>query len=320
MHELSRRLLCDSPLCEPVRDIDDWWGRHQAVVAGRQEESDQELLGRPLHRAALAGFAMDRLGYAFASGYHEALRFAIPELDVSKWALCATEQGGAHPRAIATSLTAAPDGREFRLSGAKQYASLGTHADGFVVMASTGQAADGRNRLVAVRVPRNRAGVIVQAMPATPFIPEIPHARVLFEDVVVTAEEPLPGDGYEGYLKPFRTVEDVHVQAAFIGWLVQVARRSGWPNELIEELLALLCGLASVMPEAPGPALISPYTHIALAGVLAQITRLVATAATHWAAVDDATRVRWLRDRPLLSIAGKARAKRREVAWQRLGS
>lgn len=317
MHELMRRLLRESPVCEPVRDIDDWWVRHQAVVAGAGEAHGE----RPLYRAALAGFAMDRLGYAFASGYHEALRFAIPALEgAGKWALCATETGGAHPRAIATTLSAAPGGADLRLSGAKEYASLGTHADGFVVIASTGQSGDGRNRLVAVRVPRERAGVVVQAMPATPFIPEVPHARVLFEDVLVAAEDVLPGDGYERTLKPFRTVEDAHVHAAFLGWLVQVARLSAWPRELVEEMLALLGSLASITPEAPGPALLAPSTHVALAGVLALTARLIAATDAHWAAADETTRARWLRDRPLLGVAGKARAARREVAWQRLES
>ena len=35
----------------------------------------------------------------------------------------------------------------------------------------------------------------------------------------------LPGDGYDIYLKPFRTIEDIHVHAALIGYLVGVARR-----------------------------------------------------------------------------------------------
>ena len=58
-------------------------------------------------------------------------------------------------------------------------------------------------------------------------------------------------------------------------------------------------------------------THLALAGVLDTAARLVAEVEAAWRALPiDAERTRWERDRALLMVAGKARAARREKAWQ----
>jgi hypothetical protein len=63
----------------------------------------------------------------------------------------------------------------------------------------------------------------------------------------------------------------------------------------------------------------SPAVHVALGGVLDLFGRLLERAAPLWERVDAPTRERWERDRPLLKVAGKARAQRREVARGRLG-
>ena len=308
------RSLLSHLLSAPVRpqaidSVESWWASHRQATAGVQPT---------VHRAVLGGFVADRLGYAFASGYREALCLAIPDVGDDRLCLCATEKGGAHPRAIASALTPAGDG-SWRLSGRKEYASLGAHADGYIAIVCAGQKADGRKELAAVRIPKGRAGVTLEPMPPTPFIPEIPHARISFDDVHVAADERLPGDGYDRYLKPFRTVEDIHVQAALLGWLLQVGRRSGWPQPLLEEVVACIAALVGLIPTSGDPMteLMQPCTHIALAGLLAQIQRVVTASESHWATSEQATRERWQRDRPLLMIAGKARARRRQVAWQR---
>ena len=50
----------------------------------------------------------------------------------------------------------------------------------------------------------------------------------------------LPGDGYDVYVKPFRTIEDIHVHAATIAYLVAEGRRRGWPHGWIERAVNLL--------------------------------------------------------------------------------
>jgi acyl-CoA dehydrogenase len=75
--------------------------------------------------------------------------------------------------------------------------------------------------------------------------------------------------------------------------------------------------LASLHALAAAPAS-EAAIHVALAGVLAESTRLLADLDALWATADADTRARWQRDRVVLGVAGKARAMRCEVAWQQL--
>ncbi len=59
-------------------------------------------------------------------------------------------------------------------------------------------------------------------------------------------------------------------------------------------------------------------THVALAGAHEALRRTVT--ALDWSKVDAPTRERWERDAPLLEVAGKARAARREAAWKTAGA
>jgi len=305
MDAILRFLLTESPEPEPLGSVEAWWQRHQGLAARFGVTADLAMAG---------GFVADRLGYAFGSGYLAALRSLFPQVpaDVPA-ALCATEATGNHPSAMHTRLIAQGDG-SFRLEGSKAFVTFGTYAKQLLVVASEGQDAQGRNRLRFVRIDAARPGVTVVALPETPFVPEVPHAELRLEGVAVAADEVLPGDGYARSLKPFRTVEDCHVHAAFLGWLVQVARRSGWPEAVQDEVLAVASAVRSLALAEPE----SPAVHVALGGVLELFERLMERVAPLWERVDAPTRERWERDRPLLKVAGKARAQRREVARQRL--
>ena len=303
MDLLLYRILSGNLPAAPVADLGAWWTQHRSAAAG---------LAAPVERAIAGGFAADRLGYAFASGYHEALQQLVPALGEARAALAATEAGGAHPRAIKTQL--APHGEDFVLNGDKAWVTLGTHAAELLIVASEGLDPLGRNRLVLCRIPADRAGVTLRELPATPFAPEIPHAALALQAVRVAAVERLPGDAYERYLKPFRTVEDLHVHAALLGWLVQLARRLEFPRPILEELVLLISAARSLCAAAAD----EPTVHVALGGLIAGCRRLLETIGPRWAAAEAATRLLWERDRPLLDVAGKARAQRLEVAWERL--
>jgi hypothetical protein len=290
-----------------------------------------------IDRALLGGAHADRLGFAFASGYAEALRALVPSA-TDVMALCATEDGGNHPRAIKTTLTLRETAGEpaFELTGTKKWATGASAAASLLVVASIGaadrgsaearrdaargdptaarsDATAGRNPLRVVRVSTSAPGVRITPTRA-PFVPEIPHAEVELDHVPVAAADVLPGDGYDDYLKPFRTVEDVHVHAALAGYLVGVARRHEW-HDLVERLLAVALATRAVAVADPKLA----TTHVALAGVLALAMREVEEVEARWRAqVDDPEHVRWQRDRPLLQVAMAARAARRERAWERL--
>jgi acyl-CoA dehydrogenase len=267
-------------------------------------------LTTPIDRALVGGALADRLGFAFACGYNEALRALVPDVEGIA-ALCVTEAGGNHPKAIETRLVAVDGGYE--LSGHKKWATVASLAQSLLVCATTG-VVDGLPRLRVVRVRANAPGVTITPSSA-PFVPEIPHAELTLDRVRVVDTDVLSGDGYADYVKPFRTVEDIHVHGALVGYLVGVARRRGLARDVVERLLAL----AMTTREAAARDTSDAATHVALAGTFALIVREVAAIEALWSASPDDEWQRWQRDRVLLQVASKAREARRDKAWSLLG-
>jgi alkylation response protein AidB-like acyl-CoA dehydrogenase len=292
-------------LCGPVPTASSRFPGFWADTAPLRRRFDGSMA-----RAVALGFSADRLGFAFMGGYTSALTRLDPSLgpdDVA--ALCATEDGGAHPRAIQAAL------REGRLTGTKRFVSGGPYATRLLVVASEGAGDDGRNRLRVARVRPDAPGVTLEAQQELPFVPEVPHASVRFHDVEVRDDDLFPGDGYADALKPFRTLEDLHVHGALLGLLVSVARRSAWPQASVEHLLALVASALTLADLSPRAA----STHLALAGLLARTAAFLDEAQPLWAQVEPDEAARFARDRPLLSVAGKARERRREKAWSTVG-
>ena len=299
--DLFEALLHRDPNTPEMLDIESWWQTHLRVAAGAS----------PAIAAVLGGFAADRLGYAFASGYTAALEQLLGG-PTRRRSMCATEVRGAQPGQIECRLDLDGAGGG-RLSGEKSFATLGNLADELVVVATIGREVDGRNRLRVARIPSNREGIQFGEPVSPTFVPELPHAPLRLHDVRVEPDELLPGDGYLAVLKPFRTVEDTHVFLAALGWLTKLARTIACPPEVVERGLSLIAGL---LPIASSPRPLSPALHRALGGSIAacrwHITSLEGS--TAWAELPDTTRARWARDRRLLEVAGAARNRRLEVA------
>lgn len=261
-------------------------------------------LDSPIDRAIDAGARADRLAWAFVGGYTEAAcaLFGAPRERLA--CLAATEEGGAHPRAIQTRLEG------LRLSGSKRWVTGGAQAELMYVVARSGEAED-RPILRVVRVDARAPGVAIGQSAPAPFLPEIEHASVTFTNVAVAATDVLDGDGYDHYLKPFRTTEDIHVIAAVLAWVGATGMRAGFPETFVASACAALGAartLAMCDPRAP-------ETHVALGGFLADVESLVARAEPWWDRVPEPVRLGWERDRAVLSVASKARAARLEKAW-----
>ena len=295
---MIRALLESRP--PDARTLADWWA---ATAEPRAAQ------GTTIDRALVGGALADRLGFAFASGYGEALRALVPGL-TGVTALCITEAGGNHPRAIETKLVAVDGGYE--VSGHKKWATVGSLASSLLICVTTG-AETGTNRLRMVRVRADAPGVTMTPSNA-PFVPEIPHAEITLDRVRVSDADLLPGDGYDEYVKPFRTVEDAHVHGALLGYLIGVARRRNFAHDLIERLVALaITTRSAALADAK-----APTTHIALAGTFSLVAREVAAVEALWSASPDEEWQRWQRDRVLLQVASKAREARRDKAWSLL--
>ncbi|MEM8610161.1 MAG: acyl-CoA dehydrogenase family protein [Myxococcota bacterium] len=259
----------------------------------------------PFVSAVNAAAHTDRLGFAFAVGYPAALESLVPGVEFPA-ALCVTEAAGNSPRATETTLE--PNNGAFVLRGTKSFVTFGNLATTLIVSARIGVRPDGRPSIVAVRVPAGREGVRLEELPDTPFVPEVPHAAVRFEDVAVSPEERLAGDGYLDYVKRFRTVEDIHVAGATIAYLVGLARRVGAPVASLAGLTADLVALEQLSSQPP----LDPRVHVALHGVYSRLETFVSgeefSAILESAAADE--RTRWARDQRLLQVAGKAREAR----------
>lgn len=299
------QLSASQAVAAPCESVAEWWRRHRAIA---REHAD------PIHQAIVGGFAADRVGWAFASGYQGALRALFAEAPVDRiCALCVTETDGNSPKAIRSSLT--KNGAGWLLNGAKRWTTLGPEGALFFVAARDEAASAARPAIRLVKVPSDSPGLRIESMPATKFVPEVPHACLQFEDLKIEEAQMLPGDGYDAYVKPFRTVEDIHVQAAVLSYLMREGQRLGWPQDWLERLSALIAALGKLsdMPAAHAE------THIALAGALAIGTGLIGETEAFWlkAAADPAA-LRWQRDKELLKVAGQARDLRTKRAWDQL--
>jgi alkylation response protein AidB-like acyl-CoA dehydrogenase len=310
-----RLLLTAEPVAPVQPDVAAWWPGFVRVSQRWRDPFDRTLAG---------GFGADRVAWAFCAGYQAALRAMVPTLPDDQVAcLCATEEAGNSPKAIRAALSR-KDGR-LVLSGDKKWTTLGPAGARLLVVARAepqpGEDADAleaRPRLQLVAVASDAPGVVLETMPPTRFVPEAPHAQIHLRDVAVAERDLLPGDGYERYLRPFRTIEDIYVQAAILAYVVREARARGWPREFIEKVMALLATLRLLSAANPS----DPATHVLLAGEQSLSADTLAQADGLWqsggtAGGDDAAQ-RWARDRALTNVAGTIRQKRRDSAWSRL--
>jgi alkylation response protein AidB-like acyl-CoA dehydrogenase len=268
----------------------------------------------PFDEAVLGALAAERPGHAFASGYVAAVRALAGGAPGAIQVLSVTERGGGHPRAI--EAVATRDAGGFVLTGEKRWATLAPIADAILVVANVGAAEGSRRALGVLRLDPRADGVTITPMPAPPFAPEIPHAELRLDGARVAADALLPGDGWARWVKPFRTVEDVHVLAALFAFMARVARRDGLGRDLVASLAGLVASLAAVARE-PADA---PATHVALGGAIALGRRVIADFDAAAPALEPLTGERWARDRALFAIAERVREERLARAFEAIGA
>ena len=259
----------------------------------------------PFALAVLGGRKAATPGLAFLAGYQGALRALWPSAPASLGALCVTENKSTRPADMQTRLD------DLHLSGRKDFVTAGEDADWLLVSARE-EESGAAPKIALALLYSGAPGAQVEALPALPMMPDIGHARLHLQNSPCTR---LPGDGWADYVKPFRSMEDIHVMAALTAWQYGVGVESGWPQPLLLKLLGLLTGCAEVARQNPSAA----STHLLLAGLFAQQLALKAEldsafagGSAHWAKL-------WQRDQAILQLATAARAKRLENALLALG-
>jgi len=278
-------------------------------VAGLEEwyASLLERIGNPapLQLALLGGRLAATPGLAFLAGYQGALRALWPAAPWTLGALCVTENRSTRPADMSTRIAA------LTLNGRKDFVTAADSADWLLVAAR--EETDGAPVQLALGVVRNGAsGVQIETLPALPLMPDVSHGRLHLQGAHC---ERLPGDGWDAYVKPFRTLEDTHVLAALSAWLFGVGQESAWPQALQLLLLGLLAGCAEVARQCPSAA----GSHLLLAGLFAQFDSLRSDLDNAFAAGDAHWAQLWQRDKGLLAIAGSARSKRLQKALTAFG-
>ena len=261
----------------------------------------------PFELAVLGGKAMPTPGLAFLAGYQAALRVLWPSAPESLGALCASEKRSVRPADMHMRL----DLEALRLNGSKDFVTGGHEADWLLVAARSEAPGEAPQISLAVVYP-GEPGVRLAPLPALPLMPEVGHARLHLEQALC---ERLAGDGWDAYVKPFRTLEDLYVLSALTAWLYGIGRGNGWSQGLMLRLLALLAGCAEGSRQSPE----SPACHLLLGGLFAQfgemrdeINKALAESEGEWANL-------WMRDQGILEIASAARAKRLAKAWGQAG-
>ncbi|QTT90505.1 acyl-CoA dehydrogenase family protein [Pseudomonas chlororaphis] len=250
----------------------------------------------PFELAVRGGRLMATPGLAFLVGYQAALRMLWPSAPLSLGALCATEQRSLRPADMQTRL------QDLHLSGRKDFVTAGDAAD-WLLIAARCEAQGESPRLSLAVVYAGEPGVKVDKLPAIPLMPDISHGRLQLDNALC---ELLAGDGWDAYVKPFRTLEDIYVLSAMTAWLYGVGQDNDWPQTLLLQLLALLAGCAEVSRQNPSLG----SGHVLLGGLFAQFDGLkpalelaFTEGPAHWAEL-------WKRDRAVLDLAAGARSKR----------
>lgn len=250
----------------------------------------------PFELAVAGARLMATPGLAFLVGYQAALRVLWPSAPQGLGALCATEQRSLRPADMQTRLN------DLRLSGRKDFVTAGDAAEWLLIAARNEAPGEAPRLKLAVAYP-GEPGVTLEKLPAIALMPDISHGRVLLDDALC---ELLAGDGWDAYVKPFRTLEDLYVLSAMTAWLYGVGQECEWPQALLLRLLALLAGCAEVSRHNPS----STAGHVLLGGLFAQFHGLDGELNEALAAGPASWRQMWSRDRAVMEMAAGARAKR----------
>jgi alkylation response protein AidB-like acyl-CoA dehydrogenase len=298
------RQSLSAPPARREESLEDWRARLQAIAPAWPDTAA---------RALVAGSEAACVAFAFAAGYQCALeRMLGPAPGAPFRALCVTERDGNRPRDLHATLRERPSG--WRLDGEKTYVTGGAQAAQLCVAARLAGSPAERPVLRMVCLPATRAGIRLAALPALAWVTELPHAAVHLDEVAVEPGEILPGDGYTDYVKPFRTLEDIHVELALLGLLVRRLRPLPGHATTIERLLAAIASLHATSTLAP----LDPETHLMLAGTRAALQPLLDELATAWQEADPVFHANWQRDARLLGVARHARDARTAAAWTRI--
>jgi hypothetical protein len=245
------------------------------------------------HSAFFLGAQSATPGMAFLSGYQTALRYLDPSCPADQFAaFCVSEKGIKKPWDMKTQLHRYESG--WRLKGSKGFVMLLPNTiDRLYVVAKR---EDGS--LSCVQLPANAVGLSVVESLNAPFIKDIPHAGIIFDNVVIENDNILTADAHQQANKPFRYWEDVHVAIAMAGWMLrQLSENSDFEGVKVL-ILAKICQLIESFEKHPN------YYSLESLDTLDEYHQLMDAQSKGLA--EKALRI-WQTDRLLLQMGAKIR-------------
>lgn len=264
----------------------------------------------PFDKAIIGGFTCQQFSFAFMAGYQAALAQMFPSIAPNELkALCVSEAKGGHPKAIHTTLV------NHRINGVKTYVTAGSDAAHLLVLCKTDELVDGRPLFKMVHLPQSAKNIKVTNF-ELPFMLEVNHGKLALNDTEITATQILAGDGYHEYTKPFKTLEDICVGAAYQAMLLRQAIDHQWAADIRDQLLLNLYTLKNLLSLPP----LDKETHLLLIAneqnfeqLLPQIELNIATHAPAHFKAD------WALNQRIISMSKKLKAirlgKAREVLF-----
>jgi hypothetical protein len=240
--ELETRLL--QALQQPLLAYSDIESFRQKMSASFQQYSAQK---NNLQQSALfLGAQSATPGMAFLSGYQAALRCLDPHCPTDQFAaFCVSEKGIKKPWDMQTQLDRVES--YWQLNGRKGFVMLLPDTiDRLYVVAKR---EDGS--LSCVQLSADTTGLSVTESLNAPFIKDIPHAGVAFDDVIIEEGNILTVEAHQQANKPFRYWEDVHVAIAMAGWMLRKLSETSKFEEHKPLLVKLICQLIAKFEEQP---------------------------------------------------------------------
>ncbi|MCD6584545.1 MAG: acyl-CoA dehydrogenase family protein [Desulfobacteraceae bacterium] len=314
MNKMNMRII-DWLLSESRSSVTEAYPEFDSFRQAFHRESDP--WEDPVDRAIVGGFITDCVAFAFAAGYASAMQCLVPGLPKNAiTCFCITEAGGGHPRAVKSQLVFSGNNADqkkiFTLNGKKKFITCAKEADFFLVAASEGTRDDGKNSIRMMKIDSKTPGIRVVPMNDLSLVPEISHCELIFTDVTISEADLLPGDGYIDYIRPFRTIEDLHISAGILGYLFRNACKYDWGRDIQERILGHVVSVRTLALSSPT----ASEVHIVIGGVLKQIKELFKVLESFWEQVGGEAQKAWDRDKILMDIADKARTRRLQAAWE----
>lgn len=265
--------------------------RHQLTAGSEQYPSALN--------AVFLGAQAATPGMAFLSGYQNAIRCLDPKCPADVLAaFCVSEKGikkpwDMHTRITPSCLNSVP--KSYQLSGQKGYVMLlPNDLDRLYVIAK-----DETEQLRCVFISSQVDGLGITESLKTPFVQDIPHSGVVFDEIDIPVAQLMDLDGHQQANKPFRYWEDVHVTLAMMAWVLRgVENTTEASSVLAKELIKYMGKLIELYNQYP-----EYYSKESFAAFDACQSVLEEAAES----LPGSLKLQWQQDRPLLQMGYKIR-------------